>query len=553
MLKIEVSNLKKYYGDRLILAIDNLKMYAGDRIGIVGLNGSGKTTLMNILSQSSKADQGVVNLYGQHSYITQLHDPKGDVINPKLAGKFNIIDKNKEEIKFLSGGEKTRLKIAQGLSKNIDILFADEPTCDLDMEGISILEEMLKDFKGTLVLISHDRHLLDSLCNKIIEVENGTVKEYSGNYSNYKHQKKMELDRKRFEYNQYIKEKRKLENAISDRKHRSDTMKKTPSRMGISEARLHRRSTTAKQAKLYQATKSFETRIEKLDKKEKPKEYNKTQIDIPAIKDLHSKVIISCENLTKSFNSNTLFTDINFQIFNCDKVALIGNNGTGKTTLVRMILSLEKGIKIASKAKIAYFSQQLEILDENQTILANVLKDSIHSETFVRILLARLLFRNKDVYKKVSVLSGGERVKVAFAKIFVQNINLIILDEPTNFLDVESIEALEEVLDDYEGTLLFISHDRRFIDKIADRILILEDKQLVDFSGNYSEYIQSLNNSVYNKNEEYAEKLLLLENRLSEITSRLSMPSKNDNIEELDKEFKHTVKEINKVKKLLEI
>lgn len=546
MLKIKVSNLKHYYGDRLILNIEDFKVYNKDRIGIVGLNGAGKTTLLNILTKKIIPTEGTVTLLGKHSYITQLQKPISKEIDPKMADKLNIDSKN---INHLSGGEKTRLKIAQSLSEDVDILFADEPTCNLDMNGISILEEMLSDFKGSLLLISHDRELLDNFCNKIIEIENGKVKEYCGNYSDYKKQKLMELEREGFEYDQYVKEKKKLENAITNRKEKASSMKKTPTRMGNSEARLHKRSTTAKQAKVNQASKALKTRIEKLEKKKKPREHKKTRIDIPAIGELHSKVIIEGEKISKSFGNRVLFKNLNFQIHNGDKVALIGNNGAGKTTLVRMILSGDEGIRVSQKAKIAYFSQELETLKEELTILENVMEDSIHSETFVRTLLSRLLFRNDDVHKKINILSGGERVKVAFAKIFVGNINMIILDEPTNFLDVESIESLEGVIEEYNGTLLFVSHDRRFIDKVANKLFVLKDKNLILFNGSYTEYKKSIENKMNSNQEALHKKLLLLENRLSEITSKLSVPSKGDDLEALDREFKEIIQEINDVKK----
>ncbi len=345
MLKIEAVNIKKYYSDRLILDIENLKIYKNERIGIVGLNGSGKTTLMNILSKRTQPDEGFVKQYGKYDYITQLDAIDDSHIDPKIASEFGIRNK---DVKHLSGGEKTRLKIAKCFSKNNEILFADEPTNNLDMKGIKILEERLKTFNGAILLISHDRQLLNNICNKIIEVHDGKIKEYNGNYDDYKYQKKMEKERKQFEYNQYIIEKKKIKNAIVDRNQRSANMKKTPTRMGISEARLHKRSTSARQAKLYQATNALHTRLEKLEKKEKPKSIMKAQIDIPAIGELHSKIVISGDGISKAYGDRVLFKKVDFQIYNGEKVALIGDNGTGKTTLIRMILDGMDNIKLAN-------------------------------------------------------------------------------------------------------------------------------------------------------------------------------------------------------------
>ena len=548
MLKLEGLNIKKYYGDRLILDIKDLKIYSNDRIGIVGLNGSGKTTLMDILSKSKNPDEGVVKIYGNHSYITQLENPLNAQLNPKIGSLFNI--NNIKDTGSLSGGEKTKLKIAQNIDNSSDILFADEPTSNLDMKSIKILEEILKTFDGCLILISHDRHLLDSLCNKILEIENGKVKEYKGNYSDYIHQKKMEIERQKLEYERFSKEKQRLEKAIYDVKNKANSMKKAPSRMGISEARLHKGFTSGKKAKIHQTTNSLKTRIEKLERKEKPKESAKTQIDIPSVSKLRSKVVIRGSKISKSFDNKVLFKDIDLEIKNGDKIALIGDNGTGKTTLINMIVFGSENIKIAPKVKIAYFSQELEILDERDTIIESVMKNSIYNETFVRTLLARLLFKRDDVYKTIKIISGGEKVKTAFAKIFLQDMNLVILDEPTNYLDIHSIESLEDVLKDYTGTLFITSHDRRFIDKVTNKLFILENKSLVVYDGNYSSYLNNKRNKIDKNNKENHRRLLILQNKLSEINSRLSMPSKDEDIEALEREFNIIIKEINSLKNI---
>ena len=548
MLILEANNIKKYYGDRLILDVPNLKIYQNDRIGLVGMNGAGKTTLMDILSQRKEPDEGSVKLYGKHAYINQLEDPDGSMLTPKIAKELGVDASNRH----LSGGEKTRVKIAQGLSANSHILFADEPTCNLDVNGIKLLEEKMASFDGALLLISHDRTLLDNLCNKIIEVCDGTIKEYMGNYAHYKTQKEMARDRQQFEYEQYIQKKQELEKAITDRSRRAGKMKKTPARMGNSEARLHKRSTTGIQAKLRKTTKALETRVEKLEKKEKPKEMPKLRIDIPAIGKLYGKVVISGEGVGKAYGEKILFQKSDFQICNGDKVAFIGNNGTGKTTLLRMILAGEKGISTAKHLKIAYFSQALEGLDENSTILEDIMETAIQPEYLVRTILARLLIKGDDVYKRINVLSGGERVKVAFAKIFVQDINMMILDEPTNFLDTGSIEALEEVLQSYKGTLLFVSHDRSFIRKIADKLMILENQTLTMFDGNYNQYMESKEKQYHTDRKEIRNKLLLMENKLSEITIKLCMPSKAEDIEALDRQYKSLTTEIKQLQALLD-
>jgi macrolide transport system ATP-binding/permease protein len=214
-----------------------------------------------------------------------------------------------------------------------------------------------------------------------------------------------------------------------------------------------------------------------------------------------------------------------------------------------MIMDNDDSIKIARGAKIGYFSQDMNILKENLAIIENVMDSSIYNETFARILLARLLFKRDDIYKKVNVLSGGERVKVSFAKILLQDINLLILDEPTNYMDINSLEVIEEALREYNRTLLFVSHDRRFVSSIADNIISIEDKKLVSFHGTYEEYIERKTKKLDVSKEEKEKRIMVLQNRLSELIGRLSMPSKKDDVEKLDKEYKEVLAELKVLRK----
>lgn len=533
MLVLEADNIKKYYADRLVIEMESLKIYSGDRIGIVGLNGSGKTTLMNILSKELEPDEGSVKLYGTNSYIKQLEDSPGplDLRTAKQFGVNGILTPN------MSGGERTRLKIAHGLSSDCTVLFADEPTSNLDMKGIQLLEEKLRQWRSALVIISHDRALLDSVCSRILEIENGKVNLFTGNYSGYKTQKEMLAARQQFEYEQYTREKERLEEAVLETKQRVKSMKKAPSRMGNSEARLHKRGVNGKKAKLDRAVKAIESRIEQLEVKEKPRAVVKTRIDIQDADLPVSKTVISCKNIDKCFGQRILFREASFDIPNGSKTAVVGDNGTGKTTLIHMILAGEESIKIANSVKIGYFSQDLGILDESRTILQNVMSDSIYDESFVRTILARLLFKRDDVYKKVGVLSGGEKVKVCFARTFASDVNLIILDEPTNYLDIYSQEALEGVLKEYRGTVLFVSHDRQFINNVADRVIVLENQSAVMFEGNYGMYLKNLKQRQNSSREDFKKEQMLLEARLAMVTGKLSMPARGDNIEALDAEY----------------
>lgn len=543
MLLIEVSKIKKYFGDRLILDIDNLKIYSEDRIGIIGRNGVGKTTLLNILSQRLEPDEGWVKLYGAYSYISQLEEPNRKNINGEIASKFGVKTKWNNH---MSGGEKTRFKLANALDDNSIIMFADEPTSNVDMEGIQLMEEMFGEYKGALIVISHDRGFLDKLCNKILEIENSKIKVYNGNYTDYKNQKTKEKERAEFEYEEYIKEKKRLEEVITSTKQKVKSMRKTPKRMGNSEARLHKMGPQKARANLERAVKNVEKRIEHLEIKEKPKEQLGIKLDVLDSNRLYGKIIIEGKNINKAFGKNIIFKNAEFNIYNGSKIALIGLNGCGKSTLIKMIMNNDDNIKIALGAKIGYFSQDMNILDVNLNILENVMETSIYPESFARLLLARLLFKREDIYKKVNVLSGGERVKVSFAKIVLQDINLLILDEPTNYMDIDALEVIEETLKNYDRTLLFVSHDRRFVNSVADCIMTIENYKIKMFTGNYTEYLSRKNKYLNNDEEEVKRQIIILKNRLSEVIGRLSMPSKHDDIEALDKEYHEILGELKK-------
>jgi len=545
MLILEMKNIKKSFGDRLLLDIDNLNIDLEDKVGIVGLNGVGKTTLMDILSMRVEPDEGTVKIFGSYSYITQLDYGFNEKSKTKVASLFKV-PTNPSEV--MSGGEKTRLKIANGLSEMKNIIFADEPTSNLDIEGIKLLEGKLLAHKGALVLISHDRFFLDKLCNKIIELENGKVKIYNGNYDFYKHQNQVERERQSFEYDQFVKVKRGLEDAIFDKKHHKEGMRNTPKRMGNSEARLHKLGNQKAEKNVDNAVKSLKSRLEKLEIKDKPMDVFKTKIDIQKTEKLHSKILIKGSKVDKSFGSRKILDKADFQINNNWKVALIGNNGCGKTTLIRMIIDKGSNIKRSSTLKIGYFNQDLSILDEEKSILENVMNESIYDGTFVRILLARLLFKAEDIHKKINVLSGGERVKVSFAKIFVLDINMLILDEPTNYLDIYSCEAIETALKEFKGTILFVSHDRKFISEVADHLMIIENNKIETFNGGYNEYMRKQNEGSEAAN--IRDRKMVIENKISEVLGRISMPSKRDKVELLDIQFKKLIEELKEIKSL---
>jgi len=485
MLKIEINKLKKYYNDRLILAIDDLKIYSGEKIAVVGVNGAGKSTFLNIIAGLDEPDSGFVRTSGEISYIRQLEYSISEVTPGRVSKEMGA-----ERIcpEAPSGGEIARIKLAAGLSRGNQILIADEPASNLDIKGIEILERYLRAFDGTLLLVSHDRELLNKTCDAVIEIAAGTVTRYTGNYDSYIAAKEMAVKRQNFEYESYVSEKRRLEKAVVEKKQHVKNMRKAPKRMGNSEARLHTRGVNGKKAKLDRATKAIVSRIDGLEKKEKAKAPPKVFLDAQKAAGLHSKLAASASDLDLSFGDRILFTQANFEVPSCKKTALIGDNGTGKTTIIKMLVERDPALRVSPAARIGYFSQSLDILDPARTVLENAMLESVYPESFARLILARLLFREDAALKKVECLSGGEKVKAAFARIFLKDVNFLVLDEPTNYLDARSIAALAEMICEYEGTVLFASHDRSFVNKTADRIIILQNRSALTFEGNYEQY-----------------------------------------------------------------
>lgn len=539
MLLLEAGNIKKYYADRLITELDDFKIYSGDRIGVVGLNGSGKTTLLEMLAGRLEPDQGFIRHFCDIGYIRQFSD-EGVEGDPKSLKEFDLAQKLEREV--LSGGEHTRLKIANAFSRDNVLLFADEPTSNLDLKGIELLKQKL-DRLESFMLISHDRSLLDDLCNKILEVGEGEIRIFNGNFSFYRQQREKDQERAAIEYEKYVEAKEGLEAAITNRQHRAKTIRKAPGRMGNSEARLHKRRANEKQEKISNAANSLMTRLEKLDTKEKPREQPAIKLDFSLTNPPENKVVISAEKLNFSYESVNIFRDAGFKVYNGVNTAVWGENGTGKTTLLNLIFANEnRNINIVPKARLAYFRQGFENLEPEKSILENVMRDSVQRETTARTVLARLLLQGEAVHKKVGVLSGGERIKTAFAKMFVSNANVLLLDEPTNYLDMPSMEAFESVLKEYEGTVLFVSHDKAFVNGVADRLLVLREHSIEDFDGKLEEYEAGRNTIKGAPSSSISDDMqrTLLQMRLTETIAKLS--SANGSKEALEEEYRRLVK-----------
>ncbi|MBA2876229.1 Vga family ABC-F type ribosomal protection protein [Thermaerobacillus caldiproteolyticus] len=514
MLLLEAHHVKHYVQDRLLLDVDQLQIHQNDRIGLVGRNGSGKTTLLQILAKKISPEEGVVI---QHTQC-------------ELLPQFKRTDTTK------SGGEVTQEYIQKALVKDPELLLADEPTTNLDTDHIEWLEKKLREWQGAFIIVSHDREFLDALCTTIWEINEGKIREYTGNYSDYVKQKEVERHQAQLAYEKYEKKKKQLEEALKLKEKKAERATKTPKRVSESEVRGTKPYFAKKQKKLQKTAKAIETRLEKLEKVEKVKELPPLKMNLPNAETFKNRIIFRVEDVTGMIGERVLWSKASFHVRGGDKLAIIGPNGSGKTTLVKKIINQEPGITLSPSVKIGYFSQNLNILDVEKSIIENVQSSSKQNDTLIRTVLARMHFFRDDVYKPVGVLSGGERVKVALAKLFLSDINTLILDEPTNFLDTESVEALESLLKEYEGSVIFVSHDRRFIENIATRILVIRNQKIKLFEGTYQQYKHA---QLQKTRDTAKDKRLLLETKISEVLSRLSIePS-----EELEMEFQKLLKE----------
>ena len=527
MIDISVKELVKSFevGQTLLDGL-SFEISAGECVGIMGRNGCGKTTLFRLLTGELTPDEGEITIASgkRLGLISQIpHYPAGysaedvlrtafasletirrkmDALAEKLTasapkalldeydrlsnayltgggyGQDTEIDKicnglgipqemRKQEFDRLSGGEKTRVNLARLLLEKTDILLLDEPTNHLDLKSVEWLEEYLLKFKGTVLTISHDRFFLDRVVGRIIEITGGKADFYSGNYTFYLQEKQERFNR---QLKQYEQEQAKLKQ-----------LGYTVERMkgwGINNRVLYRRAM------------SIQHRMERIEKTERPTK-EKTLRARFGEKDFHGDEVLSVKGLTKRFGERTLFSDITLKVVGGERIALLGDNGTGKTTFLRVLLGELAGegkIKFGPSVKWAYLPQVIHFAHPERTLYDTMLYEKNCTPQSARDRLGAFLFSGEDVFKTVGTLSGGEQSRLRLCMLMDEKINLLILDEPTNHLDVASREWVECAVDEYEGTLLFVSHDRYFVDKFATRIWELEDGKIRDFPCGYAKY-----------------------------------------------------------------
>ncbi len=477
---ISAENIKQIYGEQIVLDFDRFYLYEGEKVGLVGVNGAGKTTLLKVLSGKLAPSSGTVKLNCVPFYFEQFGT--GDSYyetDYAEAGKMGVGDQLWQE--NVSGGEDTRIRLAELFSSQSAVAFLDEPTSNLDSAGVEILKKRLKEIES-MVLISHDRDLLNEVCDRIVEVSFGELNFFNGNYDDYLEQKEQLRKSQYAEYENYQSEKRRLESVYRQKKAKAKSVAKKPRNISASEAKTialcGNRKPEDKARSMEKSAENVLKRIEHMEVKEKPKEEPVARPDFRLTNPPRNPIVIRGEHLTFGYDERLIFDDADFMIRNGSKVALVGENGAGKTTLIELIDKRE-GVYVVPGAKIGYARQNMSQIDLNKTVLENVRNVSIQKESIARIILARLLLTERDIQKKASELSGGERMKLSFAMLFVSDVNLLILDEPTNYLDIPSIEALERLLKEYEGTLLFVSHDKTFVNNVASERMFIKDGKII--------------------------------------------------------------------------
>ena len=541
------SDIRVAFGARDVLAIDKLEIFEGDRIGLIGANGAGKTTLLRLLAGMEDGhDNGhaVVRrcqaAYVKQAALTDAPDDArdDDAQDSELSGRFGVVDSPKP-----SGGEQTRRALAQALSRRTPLLLLDEPTTNLDMDGVAELQRRLQAHKGALVLVSHDRALLDAVCGQIWEIENAALRVFPGDYSAYRQQKQRERDFAQAEYEAYRDEERRLTQRAREVEARAAGMLKPRRNMASSEWLLYKDVMGGQQKHVHGFVKSLRSRIDHLEVKQRPENLPDIAMSLGAGSPIASKTALRFGPADIAFGERTLLRDASFTLPTRTRTVMIGSNGAGKTTLVRRILDGAEGVALHADALIGYFSQAHEVLDADKTALDNARSQSQQPESAARTVLARLGMRGDDVFKPARVLSGGERAKTALARLLLADVNLLILDEPTNHLDLFAMEALEALLAAYEGTMLVITHDRALSAAVAQRVIRVDGGSVTTHEGDWASYQRSLEPTPPDAaREQVNEDILRM--RMAALTGRIAACRKPEEKKKLEKEWQQLLREM---------
>lgn len=552
MIEISLNKINKSYGFNNVLNNLSFDVKTNERIALIGSNGCGKTTTLKIIMGIESYDSGNISIRKESKigYLTQMPPKEDDNVSAKsvyLRGVQEVIDlenkisdfvenmsSNEKDIKLLdklqeefrisggyslkekiekirngfkitnelldreynklSGGEKTLINLASIILSNPDILLLDEPTNHLDIDTLEWFEEYLSSYNGTVVIISHDRYFLDRTVNKIIEIENGNANIYHGNYSYYLKESEKRLMIEFQNYKNQQKEIKALKEAIE---------------------RYKVWGAKSDNPMFFRRAKAIETRLEKMEVIEKPKTKSELRINLN-VEDRTSNRVMVISNLDLKIGNKELLRNSHMEVYYKERVCLMGKNGAGKTTLIKNILNnTHDNIKLGTNIKIGYIPQEIRFDNEDLTIYEHMRKIFVGSESELRSKLNQFYFTADNIDKKVKNLSGGEKVRLKLLELILKNANFLILDEPTNHIDIDTREILEESLLAYDGTILFISHDRYFINKIATKIVMIENKEMITYNGNYDS-IKKKSNDVIIKEVAKPQIIIKGSNRLNE-------------------------------------
>lgn len=527
MADITVQNLTKYYGDKLILSDITFDVQSGEKIAILGANGAGKTTLLHILAGRLEYDSGIVSIGDGRTVgmIDQMPSyPENTTVEDVLKTAFkdaHVIEAQMKELEYkmslepenedllrrygvcqqkldamggynrdfeidkvcngldipkerriqpfnqLSGGEKTRINLARIILEQTDILLLDEPTNHLDMDAVRWLGDYLENYAGTIVTVSHDRYFLDQCCERIIEVNDHKIEFYAGSYSFYAVERERRYEQKMREHENQMAEMKRLE-AVSRIMHEHGT------------------EHLAKRAA------SIDKRIARMKVTDRPKKNKRMNVSF-GDPNYETEEVLKVKNITKSYNNRVILQNVTFNVRNGERVAILGDNGAGKTTLLKILLGEEIAddgtIKKGVGLRPAYLPQQVKFENENRNLIDTLIYDKNVTMQTARNRLGAFQFSGEDQLKIVNKLSGGEKSRLRLCELMYDPLNMLILDEPTNHLDLMSREWIEEAVEAFTGTLLFVSHDRYFVERFATRVIYLENGKYIDFSGSYADFL----------------------------------------------------------------
>jgi len=477
-LSVKLKDIDVSFGNKDVLKIEELTAYMNDKIAIIGPNGSGKSTLLKVIAGDFKSFEGSVQRETDFNYFAQIDELNAavdDGFNFELLSRLNVPDNTN-----LSGGEETKFRLAQVLSEYKLGLLLDEPTTHLDQESVNLLIDELEYYFGTLIFVSHDRHFINSIADKIWEVSDGSVREYTGNYDDYEEQKEQEKLEHERQYQSFVSEKKRLESAAQKQMEKAAKMSGDKTRkQDIKPDRLSsskQKDTVQKQA--FKAAKSIESRLGQLDEVERLEDGMSLKFPMSEAMEIHNKFPVMGQDVTVKRGDRVLLDSVSFQLPLGRTIAITGNNGSGKSSLLHEIMEDAEGMDISPKVKIESYRQMDYKMFTDEPVIRYLMKQTEFQEPLVRSILQNLGFSQDEVTKPLHNLSGGEATRVSLALVFIRPSNVIILDEPTNFIDLNTIEALETFIRAYRGTVILTSHDRYFVERTADLVYEISDRQL---------------------------------------------------------------------------